>query len=108
MFTMKNYVQASSLEEAYALRKKSKKNVILGGNLWMKMGSRNIMTGIDLCSLSLDRLEENEKEYKMYLRAKNSLKNLEKRLNGKPIPESIKLGVERRKEILETFNGLGI
>lgn len=50
----------------------------------------------------------NEKEYKMYLRAENNLKNLEKRLNGKPIPESIKLGVERRKEILENFKGLGI
>ena len=35
---MKNYVQATSLEEAYALKKKSKKNSILGGNLWMKMG----------------------------------------------------------------------
>lgn len=50
----------------------------------------------------------NEKEYKMYLRAENDLKNLEKRLNGKPIPESIKLGVERRKKILDNFKGLGI
>lgn len=65
MFTMKNYVQASSLEEAYALRKKSKKNNILGGNLWMKMGSRNMMTGIDLCNLGLDRIEENEEEYRI-------------------------------------------
>lgn len=62
---MKNYVQVSSLEEAYALRKKSKKNVILGGNLWMKMGNRDILTGIDLCKLSLDLLEEDEKEYKI-------------------------------------------
>ncbi|MGN0252468.1 MAG: FAD binding domain-containing protein [Oliverpabstia sp.] len=62
---MKNYVQASSLEEAYALRKKSKKNNILGGNLWMKMGSRNMMTGIDLCNLGLDRIEENEEEYRI-------------------------------------------
>lgn len=65
MFTMKNYVQASSLEEAYALRKKSKKNNILGGNLWMKMGSRSMMTGIDLCNLGLDRIEENEEEYRI-------------------------------------------
>ena len=62
---MKNYVQVSSLEEAYTLRKKNKKNTILGGNLWMKMGSRNIMTGIDLCKLSLDTLEENEEFYKI-------------------------------------------
>lgn len=63
MFTMKNYVQASSLEEAYALRKKSKNNVILGGNLWLKMGHRNIMTGIDLCGLGLDKIEEDEEKY---------------------------------------------
>lgn len=50
----------------------------------------------------------NEKEYKMYLRAENDLKNLKERLNGKPIPESIALGVERRKKILDNFKGLGI
>lgn len=65
MFTMKNYVQAESLEEAYALRKKSKKNVILGGNLWRKMGSANLMTGIDLCNLSLDQIIETEEEYRI-------------------------------------------
>lgn len=63
VFTMKNYVQAESLEEAYALRKKNKNNVILGGNLWLKMGSRNIMTGIDLCKLGLDKIEEDEEKY---------------------------------------------
>ena len=65
VFTMKNYVQVESLEEAYALRKRSKKNVILGGNLWRKMGSGSIMTGIDLCNLSLDQIVENEEEYKI-------------------------------------------
>lgn len=65
MFTMRNYVQVSSLEEAYALRQKSRKNIILGGNLWLKMGSRNISTGIDLCNLGLDQIEENEEEYKI-------------------------------------------
>ena len=65
MFTMKNYVQVSSLEEAYTLRKKSKKNVILGGNLWAKMGSGDVMTGIDLCNLSLDTLEETADGYQI-------------------------------------------
>ena len=65
MYTMKNYVQASSLEEAYALRKKNRNNVILGGNLWLKMGSRDIATGIDLCNLSLDKIEEEESQYKI-------------------------------------------
>ena len=65
MYTMKNYVQAASLEEAYALRKKSKKNAILGGNLWMKMGNRSMQTGIDLCNLSLDQIEETKEEYRI-------------------------------------------
>lgn len=65
MIVMKNYVQASSLEEAYALNKKSKKNAILGGNLWRKMGIANIATGIDLCNLSLDTIEETEEEYRI-------------------------------------------
>lgn len=65
MFTMRNYVQAESLEEAYALRRKNRKNVILGGNLWRKMGSATIMTGIDLCNLSLDQITETEEEYKI-------------------------------------------
>ncbi len=83
---MKNYVQAANLEEAYALRKMSKNNVILGGNLWMKMGSRNIMTGIDLCNLSLDNIMENEEEYRIgcmcTLRDLEVNESLHKEFNG--------------------------
>lgn len=86
MFTMNNYVQVSSLEEAYALRKKSKKSAILGGNLWMKMGNRHISTGIDLCNLSLDQLEENEEEYRIgcmcSLRDLEINESLDKEFNG--------------------------
>ena len=63
MYTMKNYVQAESLEEAYALRKKNRNNVILGGNLWLKMTTRDLATGIDLCNLGLNRIEEDEQEF---------------------------------------------
>lgn len=63
MYTMRNYVQAASLEEAYELRKKNKNNVILGGNLWLKMTSRDLATGIDLCNLGLDKIEEDENSY---------------------------------------------
>lgn len=65
MFTMKNYVQAESLEEAYALRRKNRKNVVLGGNLWRKMGSGHILTGIDLCNLSLNQIVETPEEYRI-------------------------------------------
>lgn len=63
MFTMKNYVQATSLAEAYDLRKKSKQNIILGGNLWLKMGKREVNTGIDLCNLGLNTITETEDAY---------------------------------------------
>ena len=63
MYTMKNYVQVQSLEEAYELRKKNKNNVILGGNLWLKMTTRDLATGIDLCNLGLDQIEDDEEGY---------------------------------------------
>lgn len=63
MFTMKKYVLAGDLAEAYALKKKNRNNVILGGNLWLKMGKRNIQTGIDLGGLSLDKVEEDEEGF---------------------------------------------
>lgn len=65
MYTMRNYVQVSDLEEAYNLRKKNRNNVILGGSLWLKMGNRDIATGIDLCNLGLNEILEDEKQYKI-------------------------------------------
>lgn len=58
MFTMRNYVLAEDLSQAYTLKKKNKNNVILGGNLWLKMGDRSILNGIDLSGLSLGNVEE--------------------------------------------------
>lgn len=65
MFTMKNYVQVESLQEAYELKKKGKQHIILGGNLWLKMGKRQLQTGIDLCNLSLDQIEEDDEWYRI-------------------------------------------
>ena len=41
MLTIKQYVKASSLEEAYELNQK-KSNVVLGGMLWLKMQRKNV------------------------------------------------------------------
>ena len=59
MFTIKKYVVADSLEEAYKLNQSKKAN-ILGGLLWMKMGHKTIQTAIDLSNLGLDKIEEND------------------------------------------------
>lgn len=58
MHTIKNYVMAESLEQAWELNKKGRNNVIIGGNMWLRMGSRNFVNAIDLSKLGLDRIEE--------------------------------------------------
>ena len=64
MFTIKKYVVADSLEEAYKLNQSKKAN-ILGGLLWMKMGHKTIQTAIDLSNLGLDKIEENDEYSKI-------------------------------------------
>ena len=36
---------AESLEQAWELNQKGRNNIIIGGNLWLKMGKRNIIKG---------------------------------------------------------------
>lgn len=62
MMKIKEYVKVQTLEEAYELNQK-KSNRILGGLLWLKMGSRNIQTAIDLSGLGLDKIEENDEAF---------------------------------------------
>jgi CO/xanthine dehydrogenase FAD-binding subunit len=57
MFTVKHYVFAESLAQAYELNQ-NKANAILGGILWLKMGSREIDTAIDLLELGINNIEE--------------------------------------------------
>lgn len=59
MITIQNYVRAQSLEEAWQLNQK-KRNRIVGGMLWMKMGKGSVATAIDLCDLGLGSIEETE------------------------------------------------
>ena len=51
MHTIRNYIMAESLEQAWELNQKGRNNVIIGGNLWLKMGNRNILNAIDLSTL---------------------------------------------------------
>ncbi|MGL4741993.1 MAG: FAD binding domain-containing protein [Sarcina sp.] len=63
MFTVKEFVQPSSLEEAYNILQENKKNTILGGVLWLRLGNRAINKGIDLSKLSLNTIEEYDDEF---------------------------------------------
>ncbi len=62
MFTLKNHVMVKSLDEAYELAQE-RGNVILGGNLWLKMGNRRIENAIDLSALNLNTIEEDENSF---------------------------------------------
>lgn len=60
MFGLKEYTAVKSLDEGYDLLMQDKKNVILGGLLWMKMGKKQYHTGIDLTGLGLNRIIETD------------------------------------------------
>ena len=62
MLTIKNYVRAQSLDEAYELNQK-KTACIMGGMMWLRMTGRTIMTMIDLCELGLNKIDETETEF---------------------------------------------
>lgn len=58
MFSFKNYLAATSLEEAYDELIKNKKNIILGGTSYLRMGDVTYNTAIDLSNLSLNYIKE--------------------------------------------------
>lgn len=100
MFTIKNYVVAKDLEEAYVLNQK-KNNVVLGGIAWLKMGERNIQNAIDLSGLGLDIIEETKDSFKIgcmvTLRELETNPNINSYYNG-AIAKSLKhiVGVQFR------------
>jgi CO/xanthine dehydrogenase FAD-binding subunit len=62
MITIQKYIRAQSLEEAWQLNQ-NKRNRILGGMLWLRMGRGSVNTAIDLCDLGLDTIEETEEQF---------------------------------------------
>ncbi len=62
MITIQNYVRARSLEEAWQLNQ-NKRSRILGGMLWLRLGSGTVNTAIDLCDLGLNTIEETQEQF---------------------------------------------
>ena len=75
MFELNQFISAQSLEQADELLHQDKKNLILGGLLWTRLGSRQFNTGIDLSGLNLDRITD--KGDHIEIGAMTSLRNLE-------------------------------
>jgi len=74
MITIENYLRPSTLEEAYAAAQK-KNSVVLGGMLWLRLGSRRVGTAIDLSALGLDGVEDTGDAFR--IGAYTSLRTLE-------------------------------
>lgn len=64
MFTVNDYVVAESLEQAYELNQ-GRRNAVLGGIMWMKMGRKRIGKAIDLTALGLNKIEEDEASFRI-------------------------------------------
>jgi len=64
LLTIKQYVRAESLEQAYELNQK-KSNLILGGMHWMKMTTRTVGTAIDLSGLGLGEIVETDDRFEI-------------------------------------------
>ena len=62
MITIQKYVRAQSLEEAWQLNQ-NKRNRILGGMLWLRLGKGSVNKAIELCDLGLDTIEETEEQF---------------------------------------------
>ncbi|MGN1031709.1 MAG: FAD binding domain-containing protein [Butyricicoccaceae bacterium] len=62
MITIREYLKAASLEEAWSANQK-RPNRVLGGMGWMKMSSGSVSTAIDLSGLGLDQIEETDEEF---------------------------------------------
>ncbi len=62
MMTIQKYVRAQSLEEAWQLNQ-NKRNRILGGMLWLRLGESSCNTAIDLCDLGLNTVEETDEHF---------------------------------------------
>lgn len=62
MLNIQEYVRPQSLEEAYELVQ-NRKNIIVGGMLWLKMMNRLVEKAIDLCDLHLDTIEEDDEQF---------------------------------------------
>ena len=60
MFSFSKYFLAQSLDEAYVELIKNKKNIILGGTSYLRMGNTNWNTAIDISNLNLRYISEND------------------------------------------------
>ena len=64
IITFQKYERPQTLDEAWELNQK-KRNRIVAGTMWMKMGTHSFGTAIDLCDLGLNQIEETDEEFRI-------------------------------------------
>ncbi|MCQ2538540.1 MAG: FAD binding domain-containing protein [Lachnospiraceae bacterium] len=74
MITFQKYVKAETLEEAYTLNQ-AKNCKIAAGMMWLRLGKPNYNTVIDISGLGLNKIEEDDEQYR--IGAMVSLRELE-------------------------------
>lgn len=60
MFTIKEFVQPKSIEEAYNILMIRWNNTVLGGTAFLRMGSKSIGTAVDLSGLDLNDVKDHD------------------------------------------------
>lgn len=75
MFSFSKFFLASSIEEAYSELVKNKKNIILGGTSYLRMGNTAWNVAIDLSNLNLNYILEDEET--ISIGAMTTFRNLE-------------------------------
>lgn len=66
MFTFANFFPASTIEEAYAELMKNRKNVLLGGTSYLRMGNTNYNTAVDISNVTdIDKITEKEDSFEI-------------------------------------------
>ena len=60
MITIKEYIRPQTIDEAYKHLISKKNTALFGGGAFIKMGSKNISTAIDLSKLGLDEIKESD------------------------------------------------
>lgn len=76
MYTVNEYYIAQTPKEAAELLAKSRRNRIIGGGMWMRLGNAGYGTLIDISGLGFDKIEYDEKEIR--IGAMVTLRELEK------------------------------
>ena len=64
MLTIGNYVKVKTLEEAYELNQ-ARNSRIMGGMMWMRLGSARVKTIIDMSDLGLNEIEETDHVFRI-------------------------------------------